>query len=72
MLRSLALVLPCGWRGPLVPDVVGRITGDDELPWAIDDEVDETVELIFEEDERGEPAVSDPEALERHIERLTS
>lgn len=45
--RTLALVLPVGWRGPIVPDVIGRLTGDDELPWAIDDEVDETVERIF-------------------------
>ncbi len=71
LMRSLALVLPCGWRGPIVPDVVGRLTGDDEFPWAIDDEVDETVELIFEEtDERGEEATKDPEALQAHIERF--
>ncbi|MCK6550855.1 hypothetical protein L6R52_33770 [Myxococcota bacterium] len=49
--RTLAIVLPVGWRGPIVPDVIGRLTGDDELPWAIDDEVDETVERIFGDDE---------------------
>lgn len=70
-LRTVALMLPVGWRAPLVPDVVGRLTGDDELPWAIDDEVDETVELIFDEAE--EPtgdAVEDDEALANHVERF--
>lgn len=70
-LRSMALILPCGWRGPIVPDVVGRITGDDELPWAIDDEVDETVELIFDERETSnEDAKADVDVLDRHIERF--
>lgn len=50
-LRTLALILPSGWRGPLVPDVIGRITGDDELPWALDDEVDEVLGWMFDEDE---------------------
>lgn len=48
-LRTLALVLPSGWRGPLVPDLIGRISGDDELPWAIDDEVDDVVSEMFDD-----------------------
>ncbi len=70
-LRTAALILPCGWRGPIVPDVIGRITGDDELPWAIDDEVDDTVELFFDpDDESKEDAADDADVLGRHIERF--
>lgn len=70
-LRTAALVLPCGWRSPIVPDVIGRITGDDELPWAIDDEVDETVELIFDDrEESREDAADDAAVLDRHLERF--
>mgnify|MGYP000221072469 CR=1 FL=1 len=29
VLRTAALIMPCGWRGPIVPDVIGRITGAD-------------------------------------------
>jgi hypothetical protein len=70
-LRTLALMLPVGWRAPLVPDVIGRLTGDDELPWTVDDDVDETVELIFDpsEDARHD-AARDPDALHRHLERM--
>ncbi|MEQ9496411.1 MAG: hypothetical protein RIT81_06120 [Deltaproteobacteria bacterium] len=71
VLRTAALIMPCGWRGPIVPDVIGRITGDDELPWAIDDEVEDTVELIFEpDDDSREDAAQDDEVLERHLERF--
>lgn len=70
-MRTMALMLPVGWRAPLVPDVVGRLTGDDELPWAIDDEVDETVELIFDErEERSGDAADDGDVFANHIERL--
>jgi hypothetical protein len=62
-LFTLALILPCGWRGPLVPDVIGRITGDDELPWRIDDEVAEVLERIESADEElTSSVVSDDEA----------
>jgi hypothetical protein len=70
-LRTLSLILPVGWRAPLVPDVVGRLCGDDELPWAIDDEVDEMVDLIFDEhEERNGDAAPDHDALEGFIERF--
>jgi hypothetical protein len=70
-LRTLSLLLPVGWRAPLVPDVVGRLTGDDELPWRIDDEVDEMVELIFDSREEADhDAAADPEVLRNHIERF--
>lgn len=52
-LRTLALILPCGWRGPIVPDVIGRITGDDELPWAIDDEVSDVLDEMFQSGDSG-------------------
>lgn len=74
-LRTFALILPSGWRGPLVPDLVGRVTGDDELPWAIDDEVEETVDRIFgegaaDEEPPTEGLVSgDGAALLAHLER---
>jgi hypothetical protein len=70
-LRTLALVLACGWRGPLVPDVIGRITGDDELSWAIDDEVDEVLERMFGEDEElsRDLAKNDEAELFAHAER---
>jgi hypothetical protein len=70
-LRTLALILPVGWRAPLVPDVIGRLAGDDELPWAADDEVEETVELIFDEGEEADhDAAADHEALGNHLERF--
>jgi hypothetical protein len=70
-LRTLAFVLPVGWRAPLVPDVVGRLTGDDELPWTADDDVEETVELIFDEREEADhDAAVDHEALHNHLERF--
>jgi hypothetical protein len=68
-LRTLALILPCGWRGPLVPDLIGRITGDDEMPFAIDDEVEDVLGEIF--DESQEPSTmlvrEDGEELARHL-----
>ena len=71
VMRTLALMLPVGWRAPIVPDVVGRLTGDDELPWAIDDEVDETVDLIFDDrEDRAEDAAEDDDALATIIERF--
>jgi tetratricopeptide (TPR) repeat protein len=70
-LRTLSLVLPVGWRAPLVPDVIGRLTGDDELPWTIDDEVEEMVELIFDDREAADhDAAVDAEALRNHVERF--
>jgi tetratricopeptide (TPR) repeat protein len=72
--RTLALVLPCGWRGPLVPDVIGRITGDDELPWTVDDEVDEVLERIFGEDEEMTAGLArdDDGEIRAHAERAKS
>ncbi len=70
-LRTLAIMLPVGWRAPLVPDVIGRLTGDDELPWTADDDVTEIVELIFDDREKAvHDAASDPEALANHLERF--
>jgi hypothetical protein len=70
-LRTLALLLPVGWRAPLVPDVIGRLTGDDELPWTADDDVEEMVELIFDEREEADhDAALDHEALANHLERF--
>ena len=47
-LRSLCLVLPRGWRCPVVPDLIGRVTKDDEFPWARDDEIEDIYEQILE------------------------
>ena len=69
-LRTLALLLPCGWRGPLVPDVVGRIGGDDELGWSRDEEVDEVVERLLAPGASSSAARDDDEALARHLERF--
>jgi len=69
-LRTLALVLPAGWRGPIVPDVLGRLTGDDEWPWAFDEEVEDALEMCFE----GGPSqdlVRADEALHRDLERFS-
>jgi hypothetical protein len=73
-LMTLALVLPCGWRGPLVPDVVGRITGDDELPWAIDDEIAEVIERMKDEDEELTASLvrDDEEEMLAHAKRARS
>lgn len=50
-LRSLALLLPFGTRGPLVPDFVGRLTVDDELPWRPGDGEDDVVDRLFTADD---------------------
>lgn len=69
-LRSLALLLPAGWRAPLVPDLIGRISGDDELPWGLTDEVDETLERMFDDDEgQTDDWIDDAPALLAHLER---
>jgi hypothetical protein len=70
-LRTLALILPVGSRAPLVPDVVGRLAMDDELPWALDDEVDDTLELLFDEEaDAAGDARDDADLLEAHVERF--
>ena len=49
-LRTLCLVLPRGWRAPIVPDLVGRMTSDDEFPWEIDDEIEDIYEEMVADD----------------------
>ncbi len=56
-LRSLALVLPTGTRGPLVPDIIGQMGDSDEMPWAIDDEVEDVLEEVWAGDQT--PALLD-------------
>ncbi|MBK6685858.1 MAG: hypothetical protein IPG45_15405 [Deltaproteobacteria bacterium] len=69
VLRSAALILPAGWRAPLVPDLIGRITGDDELPWGLTDEVDETLERMLDDSEGAtDDWLDDGPALEAHLE----
>lgn len=69
VLRSAALILPAGWRAPLVPDLIGRITGDDELPWGLTDEVDETLERMSDDSEgTTDDWLDDQGALESHLE----
>jgi tetratricopeptide (TPR) repeat protein len=69
-LRTLALVLAAGWRAPIVPDLIGRITGDDELPWRIDDEVEDVLSRMKDEDEgHTRDYRSDEQALAAHLER---
>lgn len=68
-LRTLALIMPCGWRGPIVPDLIGRITGDDEMPFAIDDEVDDVIREMYDEAEELSTMLvrEDSAALQQHL-----
>lgn len=67
-LRTLALVLPSGWRGPLVPDLIGRITQDDELPFSMHDEVDDVVDEMFDaREEKSGLALEDEASFLEHL-----
>ena len=70
VLRTIALVLPAGWRGPIVPDVLGRLTGDDELPWAFDDEPEDALELCWDADPSSIVAEGGAGALPGDLDRL--
>ena len=70
-LSVLSLVLPWGWRGPLVPDVIGRISGDDEFAWDIDTEVEDAIEEMESSPPTSE-ARKDWDTLTAHIERYQS
>lgn len=45
-LRSLALVLPPGARAPWVPDLIGAIRRDDDLPWTAADDPEDVLEAL--------------------------
>lgn len=68
-LRSVALVLPAGWRAPIVPDVLGRLTTDDEFPWAVDDEIDDIYEAIVADDPGDDLVRDDTDALKGFLAR---
>ena len=63
VLRSLCLVLPRGWRAPVVPDLIGRITEDDEFPWESDDEIEDSYDEMLNEDPTENVAQEDFEQL---------
>ena len=73
-LRTLALVVPCGARGPLVPDFVGRLSEDDDMPWRQDEDPDEVVDRIFSADDSATDDLvrDDEEAIEAHLALATS
>ncbi len=69
VLRSLCLVLPVGWRAPIVPDLIGRLTRDDEFPWAFDDEV-EDIYAAINDDPPSERPRDDEDALTAWLDRF--
>jgi len=66
-LRTLCLVLPRGWRAPIVPDVIGRMTTDDEFPWEIDDEIEDIYEEMVDDEPTSELIRNDAEKVEENM-----
>ena len=69
VLRTATLGLPAGWRGPLVPDIIGRLTRDVEFEWSDDEEVEDVYEAIVS-DEISELVRDDEAQLAAHLERF--
>ncbi|MEE2901663.1 MAG: hypothetical protein VYC39_05005 [Myxococcota bacterium] len=66
-LRTLCLVLPRGWRAPIVPDVIGRMTTDDEFLWEIDDEIEDIYEEMVDDEPTAELVRNDSEKIEENM-----